>query len=63
MAGVGGVGGAGQDIIQSCSSISYSGDENDFYQTQFDCLPNQSLIEWGKLKQMLTSTGHYDISL
>ena len=30
MAGVGGMGGAGQDLISSCSSLSYSGDENDF---------------------------------
>ena len=30
MAGVGGMGGAGQDLISSCSSLSYSGDEVDF---------------------------------
>ena len=50
MAGVGGVGGAGQDLISSCSSLSYSGDENDFAQTSFDVQPNQSLGEWGKLR-------------
>jgi hypothetical protein len=33
IAGVGGMGGAGQDLISSCSSLSYSGDENDFTQT------------------------------
>lgn len=36
MAGVGGVGGAGQDLISSCSSLDYSGDENDFAKTSFD---------------------------
>ena len=30
MAGVGGMGGAGQDLISSCSSLTYSGDEGDF---------------------------------
>ena len=30
MAGVGGMGGAGQDLISSCSSLTYSGDEADF---------------------------------
>ena len=27
MSGQGGVGGAGQDLISSCSSMSYSGDD------------------------------------
>ena len=59
MAGVGGMGGAGQDLISSCSSMSYSGDENDF---QADQAP-QSHNDWSSVRDVLVKNGHFDLSI
>ena len=42
MAGVGGMGGAGQDLISSCSSLSYSGEDVDFM--QIDTMANETEV-------------------
>jgi hypothetical protein len=56
MSGLGGVGGAGHDLISSCSSISYSGDDA-------DC---PMLLEDGKIgfegiKDLLRKHGHLSV--
>jgi hypothetical protein len=67
MAGVGGMGGAGQDLISSCSSLSYSGDEDDFQCGDLLEKPKDGSHEatpavakdWASLRQMLIKLGHF----
>lgn len=62
MSGLGGVGGAGHDLISSCSSLSYSGDDLD---ADF---PICAETEGGKLgfesiKRLMVKTGHFNFSM
>jgi hypothetical protein len=70
MAGIGGMGGAGQDLISSCSSLSYSGDENDFLCEELlekplegssEPAPENSSVakDWTSLRQLLIKLGHF----
>ena len=66
MAGVGGMGGAGQDLISSCSSLTYSGDEIDFENFEHDRSkpdqPNEQVSnakDWKQLRQVLVKLGHF----
>lgn len=63
MAGVGGMGGAGQDLISSCSSMSYSGDELDFVQGASEGNQDCAMQEWEKVRGMLVGLGHFDLTL
>ena len=66
MAGVGGLGGAGHDLISSCSSLTYSGDEIDFENFENDrskadqpTEQTNTTRDWKQLRQMLVKLGHF----
>jgi hypothetical protein len=55
MSGLGGVGGAGQDLISSCSSMSYSGDD---FETDFPKADGEKMGFEGVMN-LLRSAGHW----